>query len=153
VAFDLRIPVYADDSSDEDMDEESEDGQGLFGQQLNEGPLSGKGKGKEVLGKGKGKEVAHDAEHDEYMDASIEEYESEEEEGEDPLPPGFTNTRLTSVGRPLVATHPELSASGPDARVKPEKQLEHMPEGDEPSAAVRVEGLMDVSEDPIRTEA
>jgi len=161
VAFDLRIPVYADDSSDEDMEEESEDGQGLFGAQAQG---EGKGKGKAVVGKGKGKEVARpdgegSAERDADMEAGANEgaegaeYESEESSEDGRLPPGFTRTGLTSVGRPLVAGPPELKNLGAGAGgVKPEKQLVHLPEGDAPSSAVRVEGLMDTSEDPTRTE-
>ncbi|EJU03102.1 PP2C-domain-containing protein [Dacryopinax primogenitus] len=143
LAFDLRIPSsYVDDSSDEEM-EESEIGHGMF-------RSAAKGKGEEVLGKGKGREV---------RDLDIEVAELEEtyewesdDSGEDAtLPPGFTSTRLTSLGRPLVAGPPELKNLGA-AHFKPEKQLVHTPEGDAPSPAVLVEGLMDTSEDPTKIE-
>lgn len=71
-----------------------------------------------------------------------------------PAAPSFT-----SIGSPEVPTHAELLRQGKAAAkananatddASPQQQLRKTPEGDEPSAAVRVEGLMDVSEGPLK---
>jgi protein phosphatase 2C family protein 2/3 len=70
-----------------------------------------------------------------------------------PIAPSFT-----SIGSPQVATHQELprGASNPSGLRKgtndssPQEQLRKTPEGDEASAAVKAEGLMDTSEDPLK---
>jgi protein phosphatase 2C family protein 2/3 len=64
-----------------------------------------------------------------------------------PITPSFT-----SIGSPQVATHQELQrgASNPSGLRPSQEQLRKTPEGDEASAAVKVEGLMDTSEDPLK---
>lgn len=61
-----------------------------------------------------------------------------------PAAPSFT-----SIGSPQVATHAELQRRKAD-ETKPQEQLRKTPEGDKASAAVRAEGLMDTSEDPMK---
>jgi protein phosphatase 2C family protein 2/3 len=65
-----------------------------------------------------------------------------------PAAPSFT-----SIGSPQVATHSELQR-GASAKAtndnKPQEQLRKTPEGDQASAAVQVEGLMDTSEGPLK---
>lgn len=64
-----------------------------------------------------------------------------------PAAPSFT-----SIGSPEVPTHAELQRQQAKARndSKPQEQLRKTPEGDQASAAVRAEGLMDVSEGPLK---
>jgi len=64
-----------------------------------------------------------------------------------PITPSFT-----SIGSPQVATHQELQrgASNPSGLRPSQEQLRKTPEGDEASSAVKVEGLMDTSEDPLK---
>jgi protein phosphatase 2C family protein 2/3 len=64
---------------------------------------------------------------------------------------------FTSIGSPQVATHQELQRGARlDSKLKgtndssPQEQLRKTPEGDEASAAVKVEGLMDTSENPLK---
>jgi protein phosphatase 2C family protein 2/3 len=64
--------------------------------------------------------------------------------------------KYTSIGSPQVATHQELQrgASGSGSGLRnssaSQEQLRKTPEGDQASAAVRAEGLMDTSEDPLK---
>jgi len=71
-----------------------------------------------------------------------------------PIAPTFT-----SIGSPQVATHQELrgnSNSGSGLRQgttndsSAQEQLRKTPEGDQASAAVKAEGLMDTSENPMK---
>lgn len=68
-----------------------------------------------------------------------------------PIAPTFT-----SIGSPQVATHQELQrgASGTGSGLRnssaQQEQLRKTPEGDQASAAVRAEGLMDTSEDSLK---
>ena len=64
---------------------------------------------------------------------------------------------FTSIGSPQVATHQELQrGSRLESKLKgtndssPQEQLRKTPEGDEASAAVKAEGLMDTSENPLK---
>ena len=61
-----------------------------------------------------------------------------------PIAPTFT-----SIGSPQVATHAELQRRKAD-EAKPQQQLRKTPEGDEASGAVKAEGLMDTSENPLK---
>jgi protein phosphatase 2C family protein 2/3 len=61
-----------------------------------------------------------------------------------PAAPSFT-----SIGSPQVATHAELQRRKAD-EAKPQQQLRKTPEGDEASGAVKAEGLMDTSENPLK---
>jgi protein phosphatase 2C family protein 2/3 len=56
---------------------------------------------------------------------------------------------IGSVGNPEIPTHPSLAAYPRDESALPE-QLSRQPEGDAPSDAVKVEGLMDTSESPLK---
>jgi protein phosphatase 2C family protein 2/3 len=61
-------------------------------------------------------------------------------------PPAFT-----SIGSPNVPSHKELlPLNSRIADASPQEQLKRDPEGDEASGAVKVEGLMDTSENPLR---
>ena len=64
-----------------------------------------------------------------------------------PAAPSFT-----SIGSPEVPTHAELLRKGKVTTddSSPQKQLRKTPEGDQASAAVRAEGLMDTSDDPMK---
>lgn len=68
-----------------------------------------------------------------------------------PAAPSFT-----SIGSPHVQTHTELQRGGLRTGSSktddstPQEQLRKTPEGDQASAAVRAEGLMDVSEGPLK---
>jgi protein phosphatase 2C family protein 2/3 len=68
---------------------------------------------------------------------------------------------FTSIGSPQVATHSELQRGGSGLRSKApatkstddaseQEQLSKTPEGDQASGAVKVEGLMDTSENPLK---
>ncbi|OCF43257.1 PP2Cc protein phosphatase [Kwoniella heveanensis CBS 569] len=65
-----------------------------------------------------------------------------------PIPPSFS-----SIGSPTVPT-PQALQSMPHPQQKkssePQEQLKTEPQGDEPSGAVKVEGLMDTSESPLK---
>lgn len=66
--------------------------------------------------------------------------------GKDSKTPAFT-----SIGSPMVPSHKELlPLNSKIADASPQKQLSSDPQGDAPSAAVKAEGLMDTSEDPLR---
>lgn len=73
--------------------------------------------------------------------------------------PGTKNTSahesktpfFTSIGSPAVPSHKELlPLNSKIADDSPQKQLKSDPQGDEASPAVRAEGLMDTSEDPLK---
>lgn len=58
---------------------------------------------------------------------------------------------FTSIGSPNVPSHKELlPLNSRIADSSPQEQLKSEPEGDKPSAAVKAEGLMDTSEDPLK---
>lgn len=58
---------------------------------------------------------------------------------------------FTSIGSPNVPSHKELlPLNSRIADASPQQQLRSDPEGDEPSGAVKVEGLMDTSENPLK---
>lgn len=70
-----------------------------------------------------------------------------------PVAPTFT-----SIGSPQVATHQELQRGASNSGLRKrttsdssaQEQLRKTPEGDQASAAVKAEGLMDTSEDPLK---
>ena len=70
-----------------------------------------------------------------------------------PIAPTFT-----SIGSPQVATHQELQRGASNSSglrkgtndSSAQEQLRKTPEGDEASAAVKAEGLMDTSENPMK---
>ncbi|WWC60621.1 uncharacterized protein I303_103195 [Kwoniella dejecticola CBS 10117] len=62
-----------------------------------------------------------------------------------PIPPSFS-----SIGSPTVPTPQALQRSSLPSQDKEYGQLKSDPEGDQASGAVKVEGLMDTSENPLK---
>ena len=64
---------------------------------------------------------------------------------------GESKPAFTSIGSPNVPSHKELlPLNSRIADSSPQEQLKSDPQGDQPSGAVKVEGLMDTSEDPTK---
>jgi protein phosphatase 2C family protein 2/3 len=119
-----------DSESDEDAEEGEEhtDASSFFGNSFGGGAGGGNMSLREQL-----------AQLDDDGDAEMERKQDESA----PAVDGTGPTRAETPMPPPVAA-PDASAS------QPQKQLDHLPGGDEPTPAVKAEGLMDTSEDPLK---
>lgn len=71
--------------------------------------------------------------------------------GDTPAENNSKKPSFTSIGSPMVPSHKELlPLNSKIADSSPQEQLKSEPQGDAPSAAVKAEGLMDTSENPLR---
>ncbi|KAG8904790.1 Protein phosphatase 2C 2 [Tulasnella sp. 403] len=102
------------------------------------------------------------------LDDMLNNDESADTNGVDKLPVGLSNAPPTSIGSPLVPSHSSIQTQAANNRTlqgeappppkvngvskspdTPVEQLKKVPSGDAPSDAVKVDGLLDTSEDPV----
>jgi len=143
--------MFATDDSDDDEDDEDEDdmigglgrGQSLFSDTLG-------------IGRPRSPDVTLNlkAQLDDFEKAIVDNevdgdtHEGNDEKGDAPF--GTDGLHEDDAKTPHAEASPPPKPS-PNGDVKPVEQLKYEPGGDEPSPAVKAEGLMDGTEDPTKT--